>query len=192
MIDPSQPILNGASNFKTCHVVTAGKDAIKIVPTLTAVAAGTMLFLVINGIFIFMIYGGLQILMESDNDLLGCSFIFIGIFMVWGFSKFKLLTQEVVKLDRVEDKYYRYSMWRPKKIIDQGRLSDFTEVQILKKTVRTHNTNRSVEFTSYEVNLCGHKSGHINIIDHGVKKEIVGDATKISSFINVPVTMVNV
>lgn len=191
MNHPSKPISNSASNFKTSRVVTVGNDELKIEPTLASISASILFFVFLYGIFAYMIYGGALVLIESDSYLLGFLLLFAGLLLAWGFSRSNLLTHEIIKLDRNGNSYRRYRMWRPNQPIDSKNLSDFTEVQILKKIVKTHNSQRSVEFTSYEINLCSINSGRINIIDHGVENEIIDDANIIARFINIPVTQSN-
>ncbi len=188
---PSRTISDSASNFKTSRVVTTGSDALKIVPTFRAVAIGLFLFMFLNGIFSYMVYGGVLILLDTDNYLIGLLLLVGGLAFIWGSSKFKLLAQEIIKLDRNSGSYRRYSIWKPNNFIESKELSDFSEVQILKKLVKTHNTQRSVEFTSYEINLCSADSSRINLIDHSIEKEIISDASIISRFINVPVVRSN-
>ncbi|MBK1851092.1 hypothetical protein FE845_07050 [Marinobacter sp. 1-4A] len=187
----SQPISDTSSSFKTSRIILSGNDVMKIRPTLPGVLVGLALFFSLNGLFLYIIFSGARIVFESQNNLLGLIFIFVGLFLIFLFGKAKLLSHDLIELDKSNNSYCRYKFRLRKHAIESSKLSKFSAVQILKKIVKTHNGTRSIEFTSYEVNLCGNDSQRTNLIDHGAEDQIVSDANTIALYLNLPVVRSN-
>lgn len=187
----SHPISNDSSNFNTSRVTISDKDILKIKPSLVVIVLSFTLFIFLNGIFAYMIYGGIMLLLKTDNKLVGFAFFLGGALLLWLFGRLKLFSHGVVEIDRETGSYRLCSFWLSNRIVESGGLSDISMVQILKKIVKAHNGTRSVEFISYEVNLCRDDSSRINLLDHGVEDVIVADANQIARYIGVPVVRAN-
>ena len=187
----STPISNGGTSFKTHDVVFDGDGNMIIRPTIRNIVVGVITFIVLYGLFGYMMVSGLRVAILSEHVGFGILLLLSGGVLALGFSKFNILSEYIFKFEKAKNIGCCYSYWSRRKPIWSKKTSEVVAIQVLKKTVKTHNTNQFVAFTSFEVNLVNNDYSRSNLLDYGKENNIIYDAQLIADFLQVPLERSN-
>lgn len=178
------PIADKCTSFISCKVIHNG-HMLKISPTLKSVIVGIILFIFLMSIFSYAIYGGVRIAASTEHTIFGVGLYLVASLFIFGLLKLKLLSEKAFIINKNTSEYRLYNYWYPKIIYNSGSLSELNSVQVIEKTVDSHNSIRPVKFQCFEVNIGINDRTRINIMEHGNKNEILKDARLLARFLGV-------
>jgi len=178
------PTVDKCTSFKSCKV-KHDLNYLKVLPTYTSMICGISLLIFLLSIFGYMIYVGIIIVLASDHTLFGLFLSLAGILMFIGILKINLISEKALEIDKANSTYKIFNYWKPRLIYESGNISELEAVQVLKKTVTSHNSIRPVRFVCYEVNFSKSNKDRINIMEHGNEAEILKDAVLLSEFLGI-------
>ena len=182
----TSPLKIGGANFKTNVLLEVSSSKLVYKPS-HGVAIFCFSFLAVGlGVLFFsilpIIKGSTQIMgTQWFLILFGLLFTGAGVFMFYNFYK-----------PRVFDKqlgfYYKSYKLDPNQKSKNNknkpiRLKSIKAIQIIGE----HVSNDKGSFKSFELNLVLEDGTRRNVVDHGNLKAIIGDAERLSEFLNIPI-----
>jgi len=181
------PAKLGGANFRTQKMKVSGNQ---IVIERTGSAILFCLFFALLGL-VGQVAGGLLIFLNSE--LAGGVFmIVLGVlFDVVAALLLILIGNRKVIFDKLAGVYFRgkaFDHSTSSHRSQQGRLADIHAIQLVNEKIRSNPANGDLStYTSYEMNLVFKDGDRLNVMDHGIEKDIEESARQLGSYLGVPI-----